>query len=99
MPIYEYKCRDCGSHHEFIQKFSDAPKKKCPECGGRLEKLISNTSFVLKGSGWYVTDYASGDRKTKMDAEKGDSGKKEKAEKDSKTGEKSDSGKKEKSAA
>jgi putative FmdB family regulatory protein len=71
MPIYEYRCQDCGKVHEFIQKFSDAPKTECPECGGRLEKLISNTSFVLKGSGWYVTDYASGDRKNKMEAEKG----------------------------
>lgn len=81
MPIYEYRCLDCGREHEFIQKFSDAPKAECPECGGRLEKLISNTSFVLKGSGWYVTDYASGDRKAKMEAEKNKSGKPEKAEK------------------
>jgi putative FmdB family regulatory protein len=70
MPIYEYRCIDCESEHEFIQKFSDDPKTECPDCGGRLEKIISNTAFVLKGSGWYVTDYASGDRKTKMDAEK-----------------------------
>jgi len=70
MPIYEYRCLDCQSEHEFIQKFSDPPKTECPKCGGRLEKLISNTSFVLKGSGWYVTDYASGDRKSKMDSEK-----------------------------
>ncbi|MEJ2314455.1 MAG: zinc ribbon domain-containing protein [Nitrospirota bacterium] len=80
MPIYEYKCTGCGSQHEFMQKFSDPPKEECPDCGGRLEKLISNTSFVLKGSGWYVTDYASGERKAKMEAEKsgsapsGDSG-------------------------
>ena len=70
MPIYEYRCLDCQSEHEFIQKFSDPPKTKCPKCGGKLEKLISNTSFVLKGSGWYVTDYASGDRKSKMDSDK-----------------------------
>ncbi len=68
--MYEYRCADCGSEHEFIQKFSDDPKTECPDCGGRLEKIISNTAFVLKGSGWYVTDYASGDRKTKMEAEK-----------------------------
>ncbi len=71
MPIYEYRCLDCGTVHEFMQKFSDGPKTECPDCGGRLEKLISSTSFVLKGSGWYVTDYASGDRKSKMEAEKG----------------------------
>ena len=70
MPIYEYKCTGCGSEHEFIQRFSDKPKRKCPDCGGKLQKLISNTSFVLKGTGWYVTDYASDDRKTKMEAEK-----------------------------
>ncbi|MGD2079654.1 MAG: zinc ribbon domain-containing protein [Nitrospirota bacterium] len=80
MPIYEYRCTGCGSEHEFIQKFSDPPREECPNCGGKLEKLISNTSFVLKGSGWYVTDYASGERKAKMEAEKsgsapsGDSG-------------------------
>jgi putative FmdB family regulatory protein len=80
MPIYEYRCTGCGSEYEFIQKFSDPPREECPNCGGRLEKLISNTSFVLKGSGWYVTDYASGERKAKMEAEKsgsapaGDSG-------------------------
>jgi len=95
MPIYEYKCLACGSVQEFIQKFSDRPKTKCPDCGGRLEKLISSTAFVLKGSGWYVTDYASGDRKTKMEAEKGASGGEAKQEKKPK----SKSGRKEKSAA
>ncbi len=69
MPIYEYRCTGCGGEHEFMQRFSDRPKRKCPDCGGKLRKLISSTSFVLKGTGWYVTDYASGDRKTKMEAE------------------------------
>ncbi|MFA5353044.1 MAG: FmdB family zinc ribbon protein [Thermodesulfovibrionales bacterium] len=64
MPIYEYECIQCGKNHEIIQKFSDAPIEKCPDCGGQLKKLISNTSFVLKGTGWYVTDYASKDKKT-----------------------------------
>lgn len=58
MPIYEYECLQCGKNHELMQKFSDAPLTACPECGGELKKLISNTSFVLKGSGWYITDYA-----------------------------------------
>ncbi len=53
-----------------MQKFSDTPLTVCPACGGKLKKLISNTSFVLKGSGWYVTDYASGDRKRAMESEK-----------------------------
>ena len=67
MPIYEYKCDDCGQQHEAIQKFDDPQLTECPACEGKLRKLISNTSFVLKGSGWYVTDYASGDRKKAME--------------------------------
>ena len=58
MPIYEYECRGCGGRHEFIQKFSDSPKRKCPSCGKlRLRKLISAAAFHLKGDGWYVTDF------------------------------------------
>ncbi|MDD9984537.1 MAG: zinc ribbon domain-containing protein [Gammaproteobacteria bacterium] len=58
MPIYEYECRGCGEVHEFIQKFSDSPKRKCPSCGKlRLKKLISAAAFHLKGDGWYVTDF------------------------------------------
>ena len=58
MPIYEYECRGCGEQHEFIQKFSDGPKRKCPSCGRlRLRKLISAAAFHLKGDGWYVTDF------------------------------------------
>jgi putative FmdB family regulatory protein len=58
MPVYEYGCMKCGKKHEIMQKFSDAPMAVCPDCGGEVKKLISNTSFVLKGTGWYVTDYA-----------------------------------------
>lgn len=58
MPIYEYRCKKCGSHFEVIQKISDNPLKTCSSCKGRLTKLISQTSFQLKGSGWYATDYA-----------------------------------------
>ncbi|MEW6585382.1 MAG: FmdB family zinc ribbon protein [Nitrospirota bacterium] len=65
MPIYEYECVECGEHCEVMQKFSDEPLSVCSSCGGRLHKLISQTSFVLKGSGWYVTDYASPERKKK----------------------------------
>jgi putative FmdB family regulatory protein len=68
MPIYEYRCEKCGTHFEVIQKFSDKPLKFCSNCKGRLTKLISQTSFQLKGSGWYVTDYAkSGSAKSKPD--------------------------------
>jgi putative FmdB family regulatory protein len=58
MPIYEYRCRKCEEHLEVVQRFSDRPLSKCKSCGGPLTKLISQSSFHLKGSGWYVTDYA-----------------------------------------
>jgi len=70
MPIYEYKCTKCNEQFEVIQKFSDEPLKKCKSCGGKLKKLITNTSFVLKGSSWYVTDYPSSDRKRAIDKKK-----------------------------
>jgi|SRR6202142_3160561 putative FmdB family regulatory protein len=57
MPLYEYQCKKCKHRFEKIQKFSDKPIKKCPECGGPLEKLISQSSVQFKGSGWYVSDY------------------------------------------
>ncbi|MGB8510280.1 MAG: zinc ribbon domain-containing protein [Pyrinomonadaceae bacterium] len=62
MPIYEYTCRKCGEHVEVLQKISDKPLARHAQCGGKLEKEWSQTSFQLKGSGWYVTDYAG--RKT-----------------------------------
>lgn len=58
MPIYQYVCEKCGSHIEVIQKVGDAPPKRCQKCRGKLEKVISRTSFKLKGSGWYQTDYS-----------------------------------------
>jgi putative FmdB family regulatory protein len=58
MPIYEYQCAACGQVVERWQKISDAPLTECPVCGGSLHKLISSCAFHLKGSGWYVTDYA-----------------------------------------
>ena len=66
MPIYEYECNGCGERHEFIQKFSDGPKRKCPSCGkSRLRKLLSAAAFHLKGDGWYVTDFRDKDKKKK----------------------------------
>jgi len=59
MPIYEYECTKCGNHEEVIQKFSDKPLSKCGQCSGKLIKLVSQSSFHLKGTGWYVTDYAN----------------------------------------
>ena len=59
MPIYEYECKKCKSHTEAFQKLSDKPLTKCKKCGGRLEKMLSAPAIQFKGSGWYVTDYAS----------------------------------------
>ena len=59
MPIYEYECQKCGHHEEVLQKFSDPPISKCEKCKGKMRKLISQSTFHLKGTGWYVTDYAS----------------------------------------
>ncbi|HMK44594.1 MAG TPA: FmdB family zinc ribbon protein [Dissulfurispiraceae bacterium] len=70
MPVYEYGCQQCGHRFDIMQKFSDEPLAECPQCGGPLKKLISNTSFVLKGGGWYVTDYASAERKKAAESEK-----------------------------
>jgi len=57
MPIYEYKCAKCGVV-EVMQGIKEAPLKKCPNCKSKVERMISSSSFVLKGSGWYATDYA-----------------------------------------
>jgi putative FmdB family regulatory protein len=69
MPIYEYRCADCGANVEKMQKISDAPLSVCEACGGKLEKQVSRSGFQFKGSGWYVTDYADkGKSRTKTDA-------------------------------
>lgn len=70
MPIYEYQCNQCGETTEVLQKFSDAPLESCSVCGGRVEKLMSMNSFQLKGSGWYVTDYAGKNGQAKSDSTK-----------------------------
>ncbi len=57
MPIYEYKCRKCGKEFELFQNITDRAVKTCKFCKGPVNKLISMSSFHLKGSGWYVTDY------------------------------------------
>ncbi len=82
MPIYEYVCDDCGKRCEVIQKITDQPLSVCPDCGGKMQKLISQTSFILKGNGWYVTDYASAERKKAQETEAPDTSKnQEKTEK------------------
>jgi putative FmdB family regulatory protein len=81
MPLYEYQCQKCGHRFERIQLFSARMVRKCPECGGKVEQMISAPAVQFKGSGWYVTDYAkkgSGGSKSesKTDSDrKGDSAK------------------------
>lgn len=98
MPIYEYQCQKCGTF-EVTQRITEKPLGKCPNCKGKVKKLISNTSFQLKGTGWYVTDYA---RKGK-EAGKGENGAKSstdsKSESKSESKTESSSGKSEKSSS
>ena len=61
MPIYEYRCDGCGFEFEDMQKITDSPIEVCPTCGEpQAHRLISRTNFVLRGTGWYVTDYGKG---------------------------------------
>lgn len=72
MPIYEYVCQKCGHDLEIMQKMDDDPLTKCPQCGKKaLEKVFSQTSFQLKGGGWYVSDYgkSGGAKKKEKDKE------------------------------
>jgi len=84
MPIYEYECTKCGHVTEVWQKFSDPPLEKCEACGGEVRKLISQSTFHLKGSGWYVTDYGSrsGSSSSKSKEEKAGTSKSDKGGKD-----------------
>jgi putative FmdB family regulatory protein len=63
MPIYEYHCKECGVF-EVTQRITESPLAMCPTCEGDVRRLISATSFVLKGSGWYATDYARSNSKS-----------------------------------
>jgi putative FmdB family regulatory protein len=69
MAIYEYQCLNCGAHFEVWQKITDEPLTTCEKCGGRLQKLISKSGFILKGTGWYVTDYARKEKEKKESKE------------------------------
>lgn len=89
MPLYEYQCKKCKHKFEKIQKFSDRPIKKCPQCGSPVEKVQHAPNVQFKGSGWYVTDYGGKSESSKSDggseksdAEKSDE-KSDKAKRDS----------------
>lgn len=95
MPLYEYLCKKCGHRFEEIRKFSDKQLKKCPECGGLIEQVITAPSVQFKGSGFYQTDYkrtgsgSAGSSSSSSSSSDGDSGSKEskdsKENKDSKS--------------
>ena len=89
MPLYEFQCKKCGHRFEKIQKFSDKKIRKCPDCGGPVEQVISAPAVQFKGSGWYVTDYAKKSDATASadgggkDSKKDDRSKQESSAKDS----------------
>ena len=70
MPIYEYQCDTCGSQRELILKHGEVARPTCSSCRKRMRRVISKTAFILKGSGWYVTDYPSDARKKGIEGEK-----------------------------
>jgi len=70
MPVYEYQCEACRQIQEAFQKISDSPLETCSHCKGHLKKLISQSSFHLKGSGWYVTDYGGAKTGTEAKSDK-----------------------------
>ena len=99
MPLYEYECKKCHHRFERIQKYSDPHMRKCPDCGGTVELVVSAPAVQFKGSGWYVNDYAkkpsassssNGESGSKAEsASKGDSESKGESESKSKKEEKS----------
>jgi putative FmdB family regulatory protein len=87
MPIYEYKCENCGEVFDVIQKFADEPITVHEKCGGPVRRLISSPSFQFKGSGWYVTDYGKGNngaKKSDKENKESKEGKESKETKESK---------------
>ncbi len=70
MPIYEYQCDSCGFQRELILKPGETARPVCPSCRKRMRRVISQTAFILKGAGWYVTDYPSDARKKGIEGEK-----------------------------
>ena len=70
MPTYEYECLKCGRVFEIRQRISEPPLAACDVCGGQVRRLLSAAPFILKGKGWYVTDYPSESRKKALESEK-----------------------------
>jgi len=70
MPLYEYKCKKCHETFEVLQSITADPLEECIHCKGKVEKLISVSSFQLKGSGWYITDYKNKKGKTETSTNK-----------------------------
>jgi putative FmdB family regulatory protein len=85
MPTYEYACRDCGSHLEVVQSFSDDPLTECPHCGGQLRKVFGSIGITFKGSGFYKTDSRSGSSSKRSSEPSGDGAKETKESKETKT--------------
>ncbi|HEY7863364.1 MAG TPA: FmdB family zinc ribbon protein [Thermoanaerobaculia bacterium] len=86
MPIYEYDCGKCGRRTEALQRMNEAPLRTCPHCGGRLKKAISAPAIQFRGTGWYVTDYATSrsekpEKSDKAETRAGEAEKGEKGEK------------------
>ena len=93
MPIYEYKCDNCGDVFEVRQKFADEPLSVHEKCGGPVHRLMSTPSFQFKGSGWYVTDYGKGNngaKKSDKESKEGKDGKESKPAGDTKSDTKSE---------
>jgi putative FmdB family regulatory protein len=92
MPIYEYRCEECGHQEEHLQKISERPLAKCPACGKKAyKKLLSAAGFQLKGSGWYATDFKTTGKKPAEKKADLTSDAKGEAKTDSKSASKSDS--------
>ena len=90
MPLYEYECKKCHHRFERIQKFSDPHVKKCPDCKGPVEQVVSAPAVQFKGSGWYVTDYPKKSSGSSSSSN-GESGGKKEEKKDDKKESKSES--------
>jgi len=90
MPIYEYQCQKCGTF-EVTQRITESPLTRCPTCRSRVKRLISNTSFQLKGTGWYITDYARKGTNGQAKADNGSKSSETKTESSSPKSEKSTS--------